>query len=67
MVSREMSRLAHRGALQTDALFQIANFCISLNEPGLAREWLETAIRADPDQRHPELRLALAKLLIARR
>jgi tetratricopeptide (TPR) repeat protein len=64
MVSREMNRLAHRGALQADALFQIANFCISLKEPGLAREWLETAIRTDPDQRLPELRLAFAKLLL---
>ena len=64
MVRREMSKLAHRGALQSDALFQIASFCLSLKEPGLAREWLEAAIRTDPDQRHPELRLALAKLLL---
>jgi tetratricopeptide (TPR) repeat protein len=64
LVSREMNRLAHRGALQADALFQIANFCISLKESGLAREWLEAAIRIDPDQRHPELRLAFAKLLL---
>jgi tetratricopeptide (TPR) repeat protein len=64
MVSREMNRLAHRAALQPDALFQIANFCISLKEYGLAREWLETAIRTDPDQRLPELRVAFAKLLL---
>ncbi len=44
MVSREISKLAHRGALQADALFQIANFCVSLKESGLAREWLEAAI-----------------------
>jgi len=64
IVSRELNRLAHRGALQADTLFQIANFCISLKEPGLAREWLETAIRTDPDQHHPELRLAFARLLL---
>ena len=64
MVSREMNRLAHRGALETDALFQIANFSISLKESGLAREWLETAIRTDPDQHFPELRVAFAKLLL---
>jgi tetratricopeptide (TPR) repeat protein len=64
MVSREMNRLAHRSALQADALFQIANFCLSLKESGLAREWLETAIRNDPDQHNPELRLAFAKLLL---
>jgi hypothetical protein len=65
MVIREMNRLARRGALQADALFQIANFCISLKESGLAREWLETAIRNDPDQNLPELRVAFAKLLLA--
>jgi tetratricopeptide (TPR) repeat protein len=64
MVSREMNRLAHRSALQADALFQIANFCLSLKESGLAREWLQTAIRNDPDQHNPELRLAFAKLLV---
>jgi tetratricopeptide (TPR) repeat protein len=64
MVIREMNRLARRGALQADALFQIANFCISLKESGLAREWLETAIRNDPDQNLPELRVAFAKLLL---
>ena len=45
MARREMRKLVHRGALQPDALFQIASFCLSLKEPGLAREWLEAAIR----------------------
>ena len=64
MVRRELNRLIYRGAVQPDALVQIANFCISLKDSGLAREWLETALRADPDQHHPELRLALARLLL---
>jgi len=63
-VRRELNRLIYRGAVQADALVQIANFCISLKDSGLAREWLETALRSDPDQRHPELRLAFAKLLL---
>ena len=63
-VRRELNQLIHRGAVQPDALVQIANFCISLKDPGLAREWLETALRSDPDQRHPELRLAFARLLL---
>jgi tetratricopeptide (TPR) repeat protein len=63
-VWRELNQLIYRGAVQQDALVQIANFCVSLKDPGLAREWLETALRSDPDQRHPELRLAFARLLL---